>query len=674
MKQNKIILLAIILMFFVPAWAGQVDFNFDKYHTPEELDNALKSFNAAYPEVTRLHKIAVSPGGRQVTIIEIGPEIAKKEKSLPAVFAAADMNGTVPISSEAAIYLIKSILEKPEVRKDKTWYILPLGNPDAAVLFFKKPLVLDARNARPHNDDMDDRTDEDGVDDLDGNGIITNMRVKDPAGEWLLVPGEPRLMKKADWSKGEKGIYKLYSEGIDNDKDGDYNEDGPGGVDVGVNFPHLFKFFTKDGGPWAGSEDESYYLIKFIYEHKEIALAITFGETNFCMEPPKGGRKGSADFTNIKIPKQYGSWLNIDTEKTYTMQEIMEIIRGMWGEDVTESMVASFLGLGAVVNPLEDDLKFYKELAEKYKEFLKENKLDGKRLESPDAKDGSFELWAYYHLGMPSFSMDLWTPPEVKEEKKDESDITAEKLEKMTKDDFITLGEEKIAAFLKSVNAPDNFDAKKVIELVKSGTMTPQKIAEFMKQMPKPPSKEGSDAKEKSLLAFSDKELAGKGFIEWKPFNHPTLGQVEIGGFVPYAANTPPPAMIKTLLAGQVPWIFTLAEKMPGIKIAKTEVKTLGGGLYQVKAWVENYGFLPYPTAMGGRNEHIPPIVLTIEGNNFKIIEGKKRSLVRKIGGQATEMVKWILYAAQPVQLKLKAASPLVRADVKEIMLEGGGR
>ncbi len=674
MKQHKITLMVIILMFFVPGWAGQGDFNFDKYHTPEELDNALKSFNAAYPEVTRLHKIAVSPGGRQVTIIEIGPEIAKKEKSLPAVFAAADMEGTVPISSEAAIYLIESILEKPEVRKDKTWYVLPLGNPDAAVSFFKKPLVMDARSARPHNDDMDDRTDEDGMDDLDGSGVITSMRVKDPAGEWLPVPGEPRLMKKADWSKGEKGIYKLYSEGIDNDKDGEYNEDGPGGVNIGVNFPHLFKFFTKDGGPWAGSEDESFYLVKFIYEHKEIALVITFGDSNFCLEPPRGGRKGSADFTNIKIPKQYGSWLNIDTEKTYTMQEIMEIVRGMWGEDVTESMVASFLGLGAAVNPLEPDLKFYKELAEKYKEFLKENKLDGKRLETPDAKDGSFELWAYYHLGLPSFSMDLWTPPEVKEEKKDESDITAEKLEKMTKDDFIALGEEKIAAFLKSVNAPDNFDAKKVIELVKSGTMTPQKIAEFMKHKPKPPSKEGSDPKEKALLAFSDKELAGKGFSEWKSFNHPALGQVEIGGFVPYAANTPPPAMIKTLLAGQVPWVFTLAEKMPAIKIAKTEVKALGGGLYQVKAWVENCGFLPYPTAMGERNERIPPIVLTIEGNNFKIIEGKKRSLVRKIGGQSNTMVKWILYAAQPLQLKLKAASPLVRSDVKEIRLEGGGR
>ena len=92
---------------------------------------------------------------------------------------------------------------------------------------------------------MDDREDEDGAEDLDGNGIITMMRVKDPEGEWLPLEGEPRLMKKADPAKGEKGIFKLYPEGLDNDGDGQYNEDGPGGVNVGVNFPHLFRFFSK---------------------------------------------------------------------------------------------------------------------------------------------------------------------------------------------------------------------------------------------------------------------------------------------------------------------------------------------------------------------------------------------------------------------------------------------
>ena len=337
---------------------------------------------------------------------------------------------------------------------------------------------------------MDDAADEDGPDDLDGNGIITMMRVKDPAGEWIPVAGEPRLMKKADWSKGEKGVYKLYTEGLDNDGDGEYNEDGPGGVNIGVQFPHLFHPFTAESGPWPGSEPESFALIKFVNEHPEIGLTFVFGSTNFCLNPPRGGRKGEADLNQIKIPENMAGFIGADPNRTYTMAEIMDMVKPLVpeGMQLTESMIASFLGLGAVVNPLPEDLKFYKELSDKYKEFLKKAKLDDKRLEPAQDKDGSFELYAYYQLGLPSFSLDFWTLPEVKEEKK-EADITPEKLEKMTNDEFIALGEEKVDAFLKASGAPAQFKAKQLFEGLKAGQMTTKQMAEMMRQMPKPPSR-----------------------------------------------------------------------------------------------------------------------------------------------------------------------------------------
>jgi hypothetical protein len=558
---------------------------------------------------------------------------------------AANMDGTVPLASEAALFLIKSILEKPECRQDKGWFILPLGNPDAAANYFARPLLQDSRNRRPGNDDMDDRMDEDGPDDLDGNGTITMMRVKDPEGEWLPLEGEPRLMKKADAAKGEKGIFKLYSEGLDNDGDGQYNEDGPGGVNIGVNFPHLFRFFSKDGGKWAGSESESLGLIRFVFQHPEIAMTIAFGESNFCLVPPRGGRKGEADFTKIKIPKQIGAFLNMDTDKTYTMGEVMESARNLAppGFELTESMVASFLGLGAVVNPLPEDLSFYKELAEKYKEFLKKSKLDAPRLETPDAKDGSFELWSYYHLGLPAFSMDFWTLPEVKKEEKAAPQITPEQLESMGSEEFIALGEEKINGFLKSSGAPEDFKAAMVINALKGGMMTTKKMAEMLRQMPKPKDSAGGDETEKAMLAFSDKELKGQGFVSWKAYAHPTLGTVEIGGFVPYTANTPPTAMIQSLLQGQVPWVFTLAEKLPRLRIMKETWEPLGNNMFRFKVWVENSGYLPFPTAMGGRNNRRSPAVITLTGDNFTLLEGLKRTAIKEIGGGQTRLLKWII-------------------------------
>jgi hypothetical protein len=645
---------------------------FDRYHTPAEMAAALQEFAAANPAAAKVHKLAASPGGRDVLLIEIGPEIGRAEKTLPAVFVGANFEGIVPISGEAALFLVQQLIDNPDLRKDLTWYVLPCPNPDAASRYFAKPLVQDPRNARPNNDDQDDAIDEDGPDDLDGNGLITTMRVKDPAGEWLPVPGEPRLMKKADWSKGEKGVYKLYTEGLDNDGDGEYNEDGPGGVNVGVQFPHLFHAFSAESGPWPGSEPESFAIIKFVNEHKEIGLTFVFGSTNFCLKPPRGDRKGEADFNQIKIPEQMAKYIGADPTRTYTMAEIMDLVKPLVpeGMQVNESMIASFLGLGAVVNPLPEDLKFYKELADKYKEFLKKAKLDGKRLDPAPDKDGSFELYAYFQLGLPSFSLDFWTLPEVKEEKKEE-EITPDKLEKMTNDEFIALGEEKVDAFLKSSGAPPQFKAKQLFEGLKSGQMTTKTMAEMMRQMPKPPSEEGIDPKDKALLAWSDQELGGQGFIPWKAFKHPQLGEVEIGGAVPFADTTPPAARIEPLLQGQVPWTFEIAAKMARIKIGKTEVKPLGGGVYAVEVWVENAGYLPCPTAMGRRNNRILPVIVTLEGKDIAIVEGKKRSLVPAVDGHGAQSVRWLVRAEKPVKVEVRATTSVAWSDAKTVDLGG---
>jgi hypothetical protein len=670
-KSLRLVVVGLLAVVPVRIAAG-ADLTFDRYHRPEELVAAVQDMARANPGVAKVHLLTKSPGGRVVALLEIGPETGKTAKILPAVFVAADMDGTVPLSSEAALYLAKLVLEKADMRSDKTWYILPCGNPDAASLYFAKPLRRDPRNFKPMNDDKDDAIDEDGPEDLNGDGFITLMRVKDPEGEWIPVPGRPKLMKKADGSKGEKGIYKLYSEGLDNDGDGQVNEDGPGGVNVGVNFPQMFKYFSPDGGSWPGSEAESFDLMTFFDAHREVGLMFVFGETSFCLAPPRGGRKGEADLNQIKIPERFATMFNVDPNKSYAIAEVIEMVKPLVppGIEVTEGLIASALGLGGAVNPMDDDLKFYKEFSDTYKEFLKANKLDAKRLDPPPDKDGSIELWAYYHLGLPTFAMDFWTLPEPKEEKKTE-EITPEKLEKMTNDEFIALGEDKINALLKSSGAPDSFKAKQVIDMLKGGSLDTKKMAEMLKQMPKPPSAEGVDPKEKALLAWSDAELGGKGFVEWKPFKHPTLGDVEIGGAVPYTDNTPPAKMIEPLLKGQVPWAFELVRNMAHIKIAEAKVKALGTGVYEVKVWVENTGTLPYPTAMGKRNQRILPVILTLEGPGIQLVDGKKRSLVPSVPGHGSQAVTWIVRSEKPVKIEIKAETQVAWRDARTIDLGG---
>jgi hypothetical protein len=241
----------------------------------------------------------------------------------------------------------------------------------------------------------------------------------------------------------------------------------------------------------------------------------------------------------------------------------------------------------------------------------------------------------------------------------------------MTNDEFVALGEEKIDAFLKASGAPPQFKAKQIIEGVKAGQMNTKQMAEMMNQMPKPPSEEGTDPKDKALLAWSDKDLGGKGFVNWKPFKHPTLGDVEIGGAVLYTDTTPPAAKIEPLLKGQVPWVFEIAAGMARIKIGKTDVKALGAGVYALEVWIENAGYLPYPTAMGRRNNRNLPAIVTLEGKDFIIVEGKKRSLVPALDGFGAQPVRWLVHAEKPVKIEVKATTRTAWGESKTLDLGG---
>ena len=647
---------------------------FDRYHSPREVNAALAALHAANPGSTALHTVAVSPGGTELVAIEIGPAAGKTGPRVPAVFVVANLEGLHPAGTEAALYLANLLLRTPDATRDLSWIVLPAANPDAASRFFAKPLRADARNATPWNDDMDDRADEDGPNDLDGNGVITAMRRKDPAGEWVPVERDPRLMRKADPSKGERGIYTLYTEGIDDDGDGEVNEDGPGGTNVGISFPHLFHPFTADGGRWPGSEPETFGIMKFAIDHPEIAMTLAFGSSNLCLQPPAGGRPSSFDAKAVKVPERLAKEFGADPDRTYTINEIIEMVRPLAppGFEITESVVASFLGLGAVVNPLEDDLKFYKELSERYKEALKAAGLDGKRIEPPQPRDGSFELWSYYQLGVPTFSMDLWTPPEAEKAEGEKTGITPESLEAMTPDAFVALGEDKIGKFLKEVGAPDDVKPAMLLEGVKSGKMTPKQMAGMLKEMPKPKEPGAADPKEQALIAFSDAQLGGAGFFAWKPFTHPQLGEVEIGGFAPFGDTTPPPAMLQKLLEGQVPWALKLAARLPRLGFGPARAEARGAGIYAVTAWVENAGALPFPTAMGKKNQHVAAAVVTLKGKGVTLLSGHERTAVNDVESGRSVKLEWLVQAPPRTVLDLTLASPNAWGGATKVALDGG--
>ena len=669
MKKSQLNAVLLFLLISISFSAlAQNNLVFDKYHKYEEVQAVLKNLAASKPEKTKLLTIAQSPGGKDVNVLQIGNGTA----NTPAIVVGANFEGITPLSTEGALYLANIILNN-EAGKEVTWYILPLTNPDASESFFLKIKSENSYNTMVVNNDVDEATDEDGFDDLNGDGFITKMRVKDHTGSYIISSKDERIMEKADTKKGERGAYKIYSEGFDNDNDGEYNEDPEGGINIGISFPHLFDTYNKESGLWPGYSPEVYGIMKFIYSHPEISMVFTLGTSDFCRSEPKDGRKGETNMNAIKVPGRYANMLGADTEKTYTMDEVIAMAKTIVppGMEVTPSMIAGMLGLGAAVNPLKEDLVFYKKYAQEYKEFLKGNIVTTERLDAEKAKDGSFELWAYYHLGVPSFSMNLFTVPKPQKDKTDDvSGLTLDSLKNMSNKDFLSIDDEKLSEFLKDHGLPERMSASNVKKMVEEGKGDPAKIAEMITKMPKPEKDGDLSEKDKALLAYIDNQNNGDGFVNWTTYNHPTLGEVEIGGYKPYLTTTPSADEIETLCKAQVPWLIKLSEKIPQISFIDYKVENLGAGIYELEVFVENSGELPYPIAMGQRNREPAPVVIKLEGD-IEFLQGKSRTPLGSIGGNQVKKLKWLIKADKSTKIRAIIESKGLGNDVKQIEIGG---
>ncbi len=82
--------------------------------------------------------------------------------------------------------------------------------------------------------------------------------------------------------------------------------------------------------------------------------------------------------------------------------------------------------------------------------------------------------------------------------------------------------------------------------------------------------------------------------MDWKPFKHPQLGEVEIGGWdkMNYWRN-PPPHLREREAARFPAWMTQIALSLPKLELLRTEVRALGDDTWRVRFAVANSGYLP---------------------------------------------------------------------------------
>jgi hypothetical protein len=317
--------------------------------------NALRVF----PRVS-VSSIGKSPGGKDVWAVTIGEGAGKEERPALAVLAGADGRRlyTVELALRLAERLAKAAEDSVKQLLGRyTVYILPCLNPDAVEAYFQKPARLTARNLQSVDDDKDGRTDEDGVEDLDGDNLITVMRVAADDGRYVPHPRDARVLVgfNAVRHAAETPRFHVHTEGKDDDKDGLFNEDGPGGVNLNRHFTFDYPWFKADAGLSPIHSPEAIAASDFLFARYNVAAVLVYGPEDNMIEPWKGAEKPkSGDI--VKAP------------------------------------------------PLKD-AAVYKTFSETYGQIVKPAK--GTEYDTlPPA--GDVARWAYYHYGRWTFAVNPW--------------------------------------------------------------------------------------------------------------------------------------------------------------------------------------------------------------------------------------------------------------------------
>ena len=349
MKYNlqKVSLLGLLICFFSSVWAQD-------YPTLNQQTQRLRTLaNSSNVTLTSLTKTI---GGKDVWMLSIG---TGDLDSKPAMAVVGGVEGSHLLGVEMAIRFAESVADNSDALENTTYYVFPNMSPDAYENYFANLKWERSGNAKETDDDRDGRNGEDPFDDLNGDGMITMMRVEDVTGDWVMHPADGRVMIPADKGQGEKGAYHYFTEGKDNDNDGAFNEDGPGGIHFNKSLTYEFPYFTPGAGEHPVSELENRALLDLLYTKFNIYGIFTFGPGNNLSSPWRYNRAGAS-----------------------------------------KRVVTSILSEDAGLNELAS--KAYNETV-----GLKDAPPSG-------AQGGDFFQWAYFHFGRLSFGTPGWWAPMVK--------------------------------------------------------------------------------------------------------------------------------------------------------------------------------------------------------------------------------------------------------------------
>jgi murein tripeptide amidase MpaA len=195
------------------------------------------------------------------------------------------------------------------------------------------------------------------------------------------------------------------------------------------------------------------------------------------------------------------------------------------------------------------------------------------------------------------------------------------------------------------------------------------------------------------LLAWSDSACARQAYVDWRPFMHPQLGAVEIGGWdkMNFWRN-PPPQLREREVARFPSWMTRIALSLPKLELLRTEVRALGPDTWRVRLAVANSGWLPaYVTRLALQRKAVRGVMFEIhlpdDDPTISLVNGKHRFEGPQLEGHAPKtslqaflperavtadraVAEWVVRAPKGTRIGLSARADRAGAVTSEVTLD----
>ena len=290
----------------------KVNIEWNRFYDHAGLGSILARLHKAFPQLTKLHSIGLSVEGRELWCLEVTSAKGGDADRKPAMYIDGNIHGNEVQAGEVVAYTASYLLHQygrlekvTELLDHNVFYLIPTINPDGRDRWLSRAQTAhSSRSGRqPVDDDHDGLFDEDDTDDLNGDGAISQMRIKDPNGRRKPHPQYPGFLM-VEAAPDEKGEYTLLGEeGIDNDGDGLINEDPAGGYDMNRNWGYDWQpnYIQRGAQQYPFSLPETRALSTFVVSRPNIAAFQSYHNAGGMILRSPGREGGAMDSQDERV-------------------------------------------------------------------------------------------------------------------------------------------------------------------------------------------------------------------------------------------------------------------------------------------------------------------------------------------------------------------------------------